>query len=76
MAIFLAIEALANHLRFVWFFDFYFCMQNAGELKYIVRLFSGFKIDEEEGKRTFGGFMKYVSDLPDLKKAMFELRFN
>lgn len=71
MAVILAIEALTNYLRFVRFFDFYFCMQNAGELEYIVRLFSGFQIDEEKGERTFGGFVKYVSDLPDLKKAMF-----
>ncbi|KAL4098629.1 hypothetical protein QTP88_023193 [Uroleucon formosanum] len=55
----------------IGFFDFYFCMQNAGELDNIVRLFSGFKIDEEKGERTFGGFVKYVSDLSDLKKAMF-----
>lgn len=31
-------------------------------------LFSGFQIDEEKGYRIFGDFVKYVSDLPDLKR--------
>jgi hypothetical protein len=46
-------------------------MKNAGELEYIIRLFSEFQIDEKKGERTFGGFVKYVSDLPDLEKTQF-----